>query len=144
MITVSTPFPKSSFAPSTSSVFVSIFLPDKGGMKMGIPIIIDCDPGVDDALAIILALKHPHISRIFGASHNNDSLDFLREFLVLADCFCNIGTWADCKKLDINGHWVNGECNALYAAEVDVNKFYLISAPRAILFVTSSPIMTSS
>lgn len=26
--------------------------------------------------------------------------------------------------VDINGHWANGECNALYAAEVDVNKFY--------------------
>ena len=26
--------------------------------------------------------------------------------------------------VDINGHWNNGKCNALYAAEVDVNKFY--------------------
>lgn len=26
--------------------------------------------------------------------------------------------------VDINGHWNNGKCNVLYAAEVDVNKFY--------------------
>lgn len=26
--------------------------------------------------------------------------------------------------VDINGHWNNGKCNALYVAEVDVNKFY--------------------
>lgn len=26
--------------------------------------------------------------------------------------------------VDINGHWNNGKCNALYAAEVDVDKFY--------------------
>ena len=26
--------------------------------------------------------------------------------------------------VDINGHWNDGKCNAWYAAEVDVNKFY--------------------
>lgn len=26
--------------------------------------------------------------------------------------------------VDINGHWNDGRCNAWYAAEVDVNKFY--------------------
>ena len=26
--------------------------------------------------------------------------------------------------VDIKGHWNAGECNAWYAAEVDVNKFY--------------------
>lgn len=26
--------------------------------------------------------------------------------------------------VDINGHWANGKCNALYAADVDVDRFY--------------------
>lgn len=26
--------------------------------------------------------------------------------------------------IDIGGHWSDGNCNALYAAEVDVEKFY--------------------
>ncbi|MCI9107337.1 MAG: nucleoside hydrolase [Lachnospiraceae bacterium] len=26
--------------------------------------------------------------------------------------------------VDIDGHWFNGQCNALYATDVDVNKFY--------------------
>ena len=68
------------------------------------------------------------VKRVNGIREYDD-LDIERLSLILTLKKANIDVLTDGigrgqSIVDINGHWNDGRCNAWYAAEVDVNKFY--------------------
>ena len=52
-------------------------------------VIIDCDPGIDDSLAIMLALKSPDVSSSSSPHDTNDRLDIstIINILKILNCF---------------------------------------------------------